>query len=236
MDSVGDYWPGANYVDVASLDIWVNKQPNDQHYQKMLDVAQGKPIALAEVGSVPSPDVLERQNKWIWFMVWAEYLKDPSYNTDQSVKDTYYLARTLRQGDLNIGSSSGSENVALNRLVKSSSQENSCLVPENLVDGASNTRWASDESDEQWIYVDLGEAKSIKSLAIEWDAEYAKGYQIQTSTDETTWTTVYENYNGDGGFDSITLSQATSARFVKLYAFQKGTPFRYSLRELQIFS
>ena len=69
----------------------------------MLEVAQGKPIALAEVGSVPSPSVLERQNKWIWFMVWAEYLKDPSYNTDQSVKDTYYLGRTLRQGDLNIG-------------------------------------------------------------------------------------------------------------------------------------
>lgn len=69
----------------------------------MLNVAQGKPIALAEVGSVPTPAVLERQNRWIWFMVWAEYLKDPSFNSDQGVKDTYYLARTLRQSELNFG-------------------------------------------------------------------------------------------------------------------------------------
>lgn len=236
MDSVGDYWPGSDYVDVASLDIWVNKQPNDQHYQKMLDVAQGKPIALAEVGSVPSPDVLNRQNKWIWFMVWAEYLKDPSYNSDQSVKDTYYLARTLRQGDIDISSGSGSDNVALNRPVKASSQENSSTAPENLVDGDSNTIWASDESEEQWIYVDLGEAKSFESLVVDWGADYAAGYQIQTSNDESTWTTVYENYNGDGGSDKVTLSQATSARFVKLYVFKKGTQTRYSVKELQIYS
>ncbi len=100
MDSIGDYWPGDDVVDVATLDVWVNRFSPDDHYQKMLAVAGEKPIALGEVGSVPTPDVLSRQPNWAWFMVWAEYLKDPAFNSDQSVKDTYYLPRTLRQGDM----------------------------------------------------------------------------------------------------------------------------------------
>jgi mannan endo-1,4-beta-mannosidase len=104
MDSIGSYWPSDNnYVDVASLDVWMNRQPSADHYNKMLEVAQGKPIALAEVGSVPSPSVIQSQPKWAWFMVWAEYLKDPSFNTDDSVKQTYYLPTTLHQDDINIG-------------------------------------------------------------------------------------------------------------------------------------
>lgn len=89
---------------------------------------------------------------------------------------------------------------------------------------------------EQWIYVDLGQARSIRSLTVQWDTAYAKGYQIQTSNDESTWTTVYENYNADGGSDQITLSQAVSARFVKVYMFQKGNSDRYSLKEFEIYS
>lgn len=233
MGSIGEYWPGENYVDVSSLDVWEHMQPTDQDYQRMLDVSQGKPIALAEVGSVPSPATLERQNRWIWFMVWAEWLKDPRFNSDQSVKDTYYLPRTLRQGEMQLEEA---ENIAINHPVKSSSQENSCAAPENAVDGALNTRWVSDESSEQWIYVDLEERKSIKSIVVEWEAAYASSFQIQTSDDEQSWTTVYENYDGDGGTSRIALNEAVSARFVKLYVFEKGTPFRYSLREFEIYS
>lgn len=238
MDSIGEYFPSPETVDVASLDVWMNRQPSDDHYNKMLQVARGKPIALAEVGSVPTPEVLERQNRWIWFMVWAEYLKDPSFNSDQGVKDTYYLARTLRQGELT-GIGDSGENLARNHPIKASSSENTCLNPENTVDGTTNTRWASDEQEEQWIYVDLGESKQIKTVVVEWEAAFAKAFQIQTidsNPDEGTWTTVYENYNGVGGTSQITLSQAVNARYVKLYAFQKGTPYRYSIREIEVYS
>ncbi|MEK8174799.1 glycosyl hydrolase [Streptomyces sp. M19] len=37
----------------------------------------------------PSPSDLASQPKWTYFMVWAEYLTDPAYNDDQSVKNTY---------------------------------------------------------------------------------------------------------------------------------------------------
>jgi len=52
---------------------------------------------------VPTPSVLQTQPGWVWFMVWAEYLKDSGFNTDESVKETYYLSNTLHQDDINIG-------------------------------------------------------------------------------------------------------------------------------------
>jgi mannan endo-1,4-beta-mannosidase len=41
----------------------------------MLAVAAGKPIALAEVGGLPSPEVLEKQPRWAYFMCWSEIVR-----------------------------------------------------------------------------------------------------------------------------------------------------------------
>ena len=38
----------------------------------LLSVAQGKPIALGEVGEPPSVEVLKKQPRWLWFMLWGE--------------------------------------------------------------------------------------------------------------------------------------------------------------------
>jgi mannan endo-1,4-beta-mannosidase len=47
----------------------MNVQPSDADYNRMVQVANGKPIALGETGAVPSPSTLQRQNRWVWFMV-----------------------------------------------------------------------------------------------------------------------------------------------------------------------
>ena len=64
----------------------------------MQSVAAGKPIALAEVGTLPSPAQLAAQPKWAYFMVWAEYLTNA--NSDDAIKATYYDSRVLHQGDV----------------------------------------------------------------------------------------------------------------------------------------
>ncbi|WP_426503592.1 lectin [Dactylosporangium sp. McL0621] len=102
MGSIGDYWPGASYVDVASLDIWVKLAPSASDYQAMLNVAGGKPIALAEVGQVPSVALLNAQPRWTYFMVWAEYLQDPAYNTNANVQSTYFSSRALVRGEFTV--------------------------------------------------------------------------------------------------------------------------------------
>jgi len=55
---------------------------NDRYYYEMLALAEGKPIAIGEVGAPPSADVLKAQPRWAWFMVWAGMANDrilPAY-------------------------------------------------------------------------------------------------------------------------------------------------------------
>lgn len=62
-------WPGPEYVDVVSFDCYrVFKQ---SYYDDLLKLANGKPVALAEVGGNISLDVLQTQPKWAWWMTWA---------------------------------------------------------------------------------------------------------------------------------------------------------------------
>lgn len=232
MQSIGDYWPGGNYVDVATLDVWVNKFSTDSDYQRMLDVAGNIPIALGEVGAVPTPAILARQSRWTWFMVWAEYLKDPAFNSDQGVKDTYYDSRCYHQGDIDI---IGSENIARGRPAFASSEQDSTMAARNAVDGSMNSRWSSSTTSEQWIYIDLGRSRTITLVKLFWEAAYAKGFQIQTSTDNVSWRTVYENYNGSGGVTTIPLA-SVSGRYVKMYAFERATNYGYSLFEFEVYA
>jgi len=107
MGGIGSYWPGGSAVDVASLDVWVNMEPSASDYQAMLAVAGGKPIALAEVGRVPSPSLMNAQPRWAWWMVWAEWLTDPAYNTNAAVQASYFSPRVLNRGEIDLGSAGG---------------------------------------------------------------------------------------------------------------------------------
>jgi mannan endo-1,4-beta-mannosidase len=233
MGGIGQYFPRGDTVEVASLDVWVKMEPSASDYQAMLAVAGGRPIALAEVGRTPSPAILTSQPRWAWFMVWAEWLTDPAYNTNAGVQATYFHPRTLNRGEFAVGGPVPPVgNLALGRPVLASSQENASLGPANAVDGNGGTRWASAWADQQWIYVDLGTNRRVTGVTLRWEAAYARGYQIQTSTDGTSWTTVHSDYAGNGGTDVVALDMAT--RYVKMYAFQRATQWGYSLWELEV--
>ena len=63
-------------------------------------------------------------------------------------------------------------------------------------------------------------------------------YQVQVALDDEVeyWTTVYENYGGDGGLDTIRLDMfPPTARYVKVYAFGRATEFGYSIHELEVY-
>jgi mannan endo-1,4-beta-mannosidase len=73
---VADYYPGAAYADVVTMDIY--GEFKQEYYDEMLRIAAGKPIALAEVGGLPSLDVLAAQPKWTYFMTWSGLLESSS--------------------------------------------------------------------------------------------------------------------------------------------------------------
>ncbi|MFC0542552.1 glycoside hydrolase family 26 protein [Kutzneria chonburiensis] len=98
--AASSYYPGDRYVDVVGLDVWVNKFPSGDWYQAMQHVAGSKPMALAEVGSVPQPAQLSAQPRWVYWNVWLDYLTNPGYNSTNSVKAGYH--DSLNRGAVSI--------------------------------------------------------------------------------------------------------------------------------------
>ena len=76
-----DYLPRAQYFDIAALDMY-SEGFTQAHYDAMLALAKGKPIAIGEAFKVPSPATLAAQPKWVFFMGWSdpEFLTSNSYD------------------------------------------------------------------------------------------------------------------------------------------------------------
>jgi beta-glucosidase len=132
------------------------------------------------------------------------------------------------------GSSCGTTNAALNRPATASSTENAGTPAAAAVDGNTGTRWSSAYSDPQWLQVDLGSAQPVCGVSLNWETAYATAFQIQVSTDGTTWTPVYSTTTGTGGTQSLTVSG--TGRYVRMYGTARATGYGYSLWEFGIFT
>lgn len=127
---------------------------------------------------------------------------------------------------------SGTSLLSNNAPAVASTQEGGFTAP-SAVDGSTNTRWASNYNDAEWIYVDLGSSANISRVVLNWEAAYGKGYQIQVSDNANTWTNIFSTTNGDGGTDDLTVSG--SGRYVRMNGVTRGTGYGYSLWEFQVY-
>ena len=121
------------------------------------------------------------------------------------------------------------------RPAASSSVENSTLGPAQAFDGDMSSRWGSFEgTDPQWIQVDLGGTRTVTHAVLNWEIAYGKAYEIQTSADGQSWTTIYATTAGDGVTDDLTGLNGTG-RYVRLYGTVRATPWGYSLWEFKVY-
>ncbi|MCM2413604.1 discoidin domain-containing protein [Streptomyces sp. RKAG290] len=104
----------------------------------------------------------------------------------------------------------------------------------NAVDGKFDTRWASDWSDPQWVQVDLGASTSFKHVQLAWDPAFGKAYDIQTSEDGQSWTTVKSVTDGNGDIDDIDVNG--TGRYVRINGTARGSGYGYSLYEFGVYS
>jgi len=134
-------------------------------------------------------------------------------------------------------------NVALNRAAWASSSADVINTGHMSTDGLLTTKWQSADADPQWIYVDLGAACNIRSVALRWGANYALAYKLQVSTDpgpspETglveNWTDVQQTLDGKGAVEQIPLPP-TQARYVRLLLNQKANSGGYELASFDVF-
>lgn len=86
-DSALDYelfYPGNEYVDVLACDVY-NRDWKDSHHDELIALGKGKLIALGELGSLPTPEYLKKNNRFAWFMIWTGFTNE-RHNTLQDIK------------------------------------------------------------------------------------------------------------------------------------------------------
>ncbi|WP_158543902.1 polysaccharide lyase family 8 super-sandwich domain-containing protein [Cohnella sp. OV330] len=125
-------------------------------------------------------------------------------------------------------------NLAEGKNVVASSIKAADVPASNAVDGSLTTRWGSNYTDQQSIYVDLGASRTIAKVVLQWEAAYGKEYQIQVSDNAADWTTVYSTANGDGDIDEIGF-EPVNARYVKMNGLKRGSTYGYSLWEFKVY-
>jgi len=128
----------------------------------------------------------------------------------------------------------GYQNLALGQPTTASSTYSATgnLAPA-ATDGDPGTRWESAYSDPQWLEVDLGTQTSICAAALSWEAAYASAFQIQVSTDNATWNTVYSTTTATGGSESFTFS--ATARYIRVNATKRATQWGDSILEFDVY-
>ncbi len=130
--------------------------------------------------------------------------------------------------------SCGTTNLALHQPTTASSIQGPSWPASNATDGSLTTRWSSAFSDPQWLEVDLGSTQPVCQVVIHWETAYAKAFQIQTSNDNSTWTTIYSTTAGTGG--TQTLNITGSGRYIRMYGTTRATQYGYSIYEFQVYA
>lgn len=128
-------------------------------------------------------------------------------------------------------------NIALGKTVTVSSLEVPQFTGNLAVDGSLDikSRWSSNNNNVNWLTVDLGNTFPIGRIKITWEAARGINYQIQTSNNNTTWSTI-KSVTGN----SVLVNDYTvkgSGRYVRMNGLTKNFPqYGYSIIEFEIYS
>ena len=128
----------------------------------------------------------------------------------------------------------GTQDLALDQPTTASSTQEATDYPAlDASDGDPGTRWSSLSSDPQWLDVDRDSPQQICSVSILWEAAYASAFQVQVSSDNATWTSIYSTTTGTGGTTKFTTS--VTDRYIRVYATARGTQFGDSIFEFDVY-
>jgi PKD repeat protein len=110
-------------------------------------------------------------------------------------------------------------------------------TPALAVDGNESTAAEAAENLLGSITVDLGASKAINRVVIKWLGIghcFAVGYTVQVSPDNSSWTTVYTETEGNGGIDDL-WSLSANGRYVKVDITDLGSPWGLHIYELEVY-
>jgi len=141
-------------------------------------------------------------------------------------------------------------NLALGKNAVASSTEGS-YVATNVTDGDENTtRWSSEFSDPQWIYVDLGEDIHFNAISLIWEAAYSKHFILQVAPNGTdpnndaSYMDIFDSgiiEDGKGSFrQGVAFSADRIGRYIRLLSLERttinGSQYGVSLYEIKVYA
>ncbi|AWW00772.1 glycoside hydrolase [Arcticibacterium luteifluviistationis] len=92
-----DYNPGEEYWDVFAFDVY-DKGFDASWYNYILPIVGDKPMAIGECSVLPNVEMLSTQPKWVFFMPWAELVKES--NTQEEIKTLYKHPRIITREEM----------------------------------------------------------------------------------------------------------------------------------------
>jgi beta-glucosidase len=109
----------------------------------------------------------------------------------------------------------------------------------NLFDGELTTRWSTNRlqttSPAEWLEVDLGCLQTFSEIVLDATddgSDYPRGYTVQVSTDDNTWTQVARG-TGSTALMAVTFA-STTARYVRINQTGTSTSNFWSIDKLNI--
>jgi mannan endo-1,4-beta-mannosidase len=93
------FYPGNEYVDILAADVYRNDYKKS-HYDQLIALGKGKPIALGEVGDIPTPGILKDQPQWTWYMPWGWILF--AANSPDKIKELIHSEQVLTLDEISI--------------------------------------------------------------------------------------------------------------------------------------
>lgn len=140
-----------------------------------------------------------------------------AYNGDEGRFDNFTLEK-LGDSDGSSGSCTSGSNLAV--IAAYDDGTNDGHGPQNVLDGslADESRWSSQGI--KWITLDLGGVKTVEAVDLAWykGDQRQSFFYIETSTDNSNWTTVLSNGQSSGTTSDMERYDVTdtSARYVRL--------------------
>jgi hypothetical protein len=105
--------------------------------------------------------------------------------------------------------------------------------PAYAVDGNPATYWTSGGGGTQWLAVDLGAARTVARVEVDWGPAHATSWWIEYSNDLQSWTRVWPSSGGASGDRTVAVS--FTGRHVAVVADAGVDPARYQLAGLSVY-
>lgn len=231
------------YTVDLTLDFFYNNPPRENRISFNIDSVKDHYIVGSEIKIGVEIDNLKNLNKVIYLLDGTE-VENQSDNSEifKWIPNKEGKYKLNAYGILNNGNRIHSA-ITLDILVikpfkigdyqiKASSIENRSLQVTNLIDGDLSTRWASQYTDDQEVFIDLNETKDINALSIIWEDAYAKSYFIELSIDGENWLSRHV-LKEDNAPDFINFDKF-ECRYIKIKGDKRATSWGYSIYEILI--